>query len=187
MQMLGYCLVALLILPSTCAPVVQSPSDSTDAAVYAAVLDSLAMPGKSIVLVDSTLVFTRRMPTLQPLQREAGVDSLMIQSFLKKGETSRTLPRTLPLQRDVYRVEEQDRPFGETGGPKERWKAFYGRYPGSAGLFHLSGIGYNQDRTRAILYVSHGCGGLCGSGRVVVLSRTGDTWRIYKEVILSVS
>lgn len=48
-------------------------------------------------------------------------------------------------------------------------------------IFHVSAVGFNRDRTRALVYVGHHCGMLCGGGRYHVLVKTDGRWQEYKE------
>jgi hypothetical protein len=58
------------------------------------------------------------------------------------------------------------------------WEEFYALYRGSTGHISLSSIGYNKDRSVAMLVIDRGCGSLCGSGDVVTLKRVGARWRV---------
>jgi len=51
------------------------------------------------------------------------------------------------------------------------WKMLYDRYPDSGGWIELSAIGFNADKTVAIVYVAHHCGMLCGRGGLQVLEK----------------
>ena len=44
--------------------------------------------------------------------------------------------------------------------------------------YSVSNIGFNAERTQAVVYVSHVCGGTCGSGSYLFLERAGSRWRI---------
>ena len=58
------------------------------------------------------------------------------------------------------------------------WEDFYERYPGTAGFVRVSRPVLSADRERALLYLSHHCGGVCGSGHVLLLVRSGAQWRV---------
>ena len=64
--------------------------------------------------------------------------------------------------------------FGKQGG---NWPAFYQRYPDSGGYVEVSAVGFNPSKTRAMVYVSHYCGGLCGGGSYHLLEKSGGAWR----------
>lgn len=63
--------------------------------------------------------------------------------------------------------------------PMQFWRAFHARYPDSSGLITLSRVGFNAARTQALLNVDRGCGGLCGDGTVILLTRSAEgRWRV---------
>ena len=64
------------------------------------------------------------------------------------------------------------------------WPEFYRRYPKSAGYWQFSRPGYNTARDEAVLYVSHSCGGLCGTGHLYLLSKQDGKWTVKNRVML---
>ncbi len=73
------------------------------------------------------------------------------------------------------------------GNPRSYWDQFYKRFPGSSGLYELSGIGFNHGHTEALLFVQRHCGELCGSGSFVLLRKTVTGWRVFAVVLVWVS
>lgn len=67
--------------------------------------------------------------------------------------------------------------------PDEYWRAFYERYPDSPGLVQFSSVGFDPSREQALVYVHRSCGGRCGSGRYVLLSRSGEQWDVVDEYV----
>lgn len=59
----------------------------------------------------------------------------------------------------------------------EFWDGFYSRYPGTAGMLRMSLAVVNEDRSKALIYFEHACGGLCGTGHLYLLDRTQSGWR----------
>ena len=64
--------------------------------------------------------------------------------------------------------------FTKQGG---NWPAFYRQYPDSGGYVELSAIGFDRSKTRAMVYVAHHCGGLCGGGSYHLLEKVDAKWR----------
>lgn len=62
------------------------------------------------------------------------------------------------------------------------WPAFYKRFPGAAGIMAFSRVGFSEDGTQALFYISDTCGGLCGTGMYVVMEKHNDRWVIEKEI-----
>jgi len=56
------------------------------------------------------------------------------------------------------------------------WEKFGKQYPGSGGWIELSAVGFNADKTVAVVYMGHHCGGLCGGGGFHVLQKKDGKW-----------
>jgi hypothetical protein len=59
---------------------------------------------------------------------------------------------------------------------EKAWKNFYVTYPGSGGFIQLSAVGFNADKTLALVYTAHSCGSLCGSGGYHLMKKTDGKW-----------
>jgi hypothetical protein len=84
-----------------------------------------------------------------------------------------------------YRVvtqEELDKVF--KGG---HWEDFYKKYPQAGGVWAFSRPGYNSARNQAVLYVSHACGSLCGTGHLYFLAKRNDRWAVQNRLMLWIS
>jgi hypothetical protein len=173
-------------LAAGCAPAVRSappPAEAPDAAVYAAALDSLA-GGKPIVLLDSLVVTTEGGRMYDDLRQTAGAE--IAADLLRRGGAPRAVPAPLPTRSAVRFVQRRELPSG-TGDLEAEWRAFNARHPGSSGYFQVSAVGYDRGGTRAVLYVGHSCGSLCGTGSIVTLARAGNGWRIVESRMLWIS
>jgi hypothetical protein len=67
------------------------------------------------------------------------------------------------------------------------WDDFYGKYPNTAGVVRISNAVLSHDGASALLYVTHGCDGLCGTGSLVLLQKTEGTWVIQRREQLWIS
>jgi len=56
------------------------------------------------------------------------------------------------------------------------WEVFYQRYPDSGGWMELSAVGFNVNKTVAVVYMGHYCGPLCGGGGFHVLEKKDGKW-----------
>lgn len=56
------------------------------------------------------------------------------------------------------------------------WKTFYAKYPDSGGYFEVSRIGFNADRTLALVYAGNYCGSLCGRGSYYFYGKVNGKW-----------
>jgi len=58
----------------------------------------------------------------------------------------------------------------------EGWEAYYKTYPKSVGRGIISRVGFNDERTEALLYFGIQSQGLAGSGHLILLRLQGDQW-----------
>ena len=70
-----------------------------------------------------------------------------------------------------------ERPLGTEAG--DGWEGFRHHFPDSAGYLILSAVGFNADRTIALVYEEHRCGGLCGAARYYILQKRQGLWVRY--------
>jgi hypothetical protein len=57
------------------------------------------------------------------------------------------------------------------------WDGFYKRYPSSGGILEMSAVGFNKEKTRAIVYSGSSCGSLCGSWSFYLFEKVDAGWR----------
>jgi hypothetical protein len=55
---------------------------------------------------------------------------------------------------------------------------FEARFPNNLGFFVVSRVGLNLNKTEALLYVEHFCGGLCGGGEYVLMRKVDGVWHV---------
>ncbi len=53
------------------------------------------------------------------------------------------------------------------------WENFYKQYPNSGGWIELSAVGFNANKTVAVVYMGNHCGSLCGGGGFVLQKQDG--------------
>jgi hypothetical protein len=58
----------------------------------------------------------------------------------------------------------------------EGWTDLRAKHPDSGGIISMSAVGFNADKTIAIVYMGHSCGGLCGGGIYHVLKKVDGKW-----------
>jgi hypothetical protein len=157
-----------------------SPAVADESGVYAAVLENLAFVGREVTVIgDSTVAIAAQDPSLQrelPVELRAG--------FMAANQAPRSLagvsfPSGFALAPSLggRRMDDQE----------AYWNTFFERYPRSNGWIHVSAIGYSSDLSRAVVYVSHQCPGLCGSGDMLILRRDGPAWRVEQLIPVWIS
>jgi hypothetical protein len=60
------------------------------------------------------------------------------------------------------------------------WQDFARRYPGARGYYWFSAVGFNAEKTHAIVQMNNLCGGLCGGGSPHFLEKVDGKWRVVK-------
>jgi hypothetical protein len=179
---------SLLVLPSAAAQAPGSPAprpvDEEEAyAVYAVVLPTERW--KAYVVQAETDVMQPCVRSGPEFERWRDV----VEDFLRENEKTRLLLPRPPLV-EPYRIVSQaeiaaslrdlegpsPRTLGD-GDPRGPWSGFYARFPNSGGYAKLSAVGFDERKQRAMVYVAHLCGMLCGGGRNHLLEKKDGVWR----------
>jgi hypothetical protein len=153
-------------------------------AVYSAVLSAERYNSKMIVVRDETLSGELAIPenftnlisnseyVIDDYQRKNGTEHFIENNFNVKGKV-------------ILLTEEDNEKIFSRGG--DVWKKFYKKYPDANGIITFSRVGMNVWRTEALVYVSKGCGWLCGEGGFIHLQKDNGKWVIKREINLWVS
>ena len=72
-------------------------------------------------------------------------------------------------------------------GSSNGWQMFYSKFPGAKGLIHLSRVGFNSERTQALVNVGIGCDWICGDEHLLLLIKHDSEWKVKSQVLTSVS
>ena len=91
---------------------------------------------------------------------------------------------SIPVQYVLVNRTELDQMFTSVG---RGWSQFYRKYPESSGILSFSYVGFDSEGQQALVGTSRGCGGLCGSGGLVLLTKVDGSWRVKKHVVTWVS
>jgi len=187
---LGHRRLAIALL-ACCATIVgraqdgpPAPIDDPDAyAVYASLLPNewtvTAAHAKRLVFLRETDAYSRCMPKGPSLETDwkTTVDAYRAANasvrFVREG-----FPLGLPYV--VATKAEIDAAFHDDSvkpGLGLGWDGFYKRYPDSGGFLVVSAVGFNAEKTRAMAYIGHSCGSLCGGGTHHLLENVQGTWR----------
>jgi hypothetical protein len=62
------------------------------------------------------------------------------------------------------------------------WDEFHARHPDSGGYFVMSTVGFNRDKTLAVVYTGSTCGGLCGRWALHLLQKIDGKWKTVSGV-----
>lgn len=171
-------LVVLAMVPA--AARAQAPSREDDAAVYRAAIHEF--PTRIIRSTTARPVEfeSLRAVTTRLAERVAAlpdVDASTARAFLIRMRREEPVPDL----GDTTLVWIDEAGWRDLLRARDGMATLADRHPGSAGILVLSAIGYSDDGTQALVYVSHFCP-LCGSGRVILLEREGGAWTVTESV-----
>lgn len=65
---------------------------------------------------------------------------------------------------------------------QDGWKTYQERYPNTPGYMDMSAVGFNKDKTIAVVYFARHCGWLCADGTYYVLRKLENAWTPDKTV-----
>lgn len=156
------------------------PDDVKDAyAVYDSLLGNssggAAVPHGSIAIADHTAIVKLCFDPatqLDPRLEAAG------KNFLEQNIRERTIAAddlTLGRKVELISSTELDAIFSE--GILQGWEKFRKSYPAVHGYVTLSAVGFNADKSFAVVYSAAHCGPNCGAGAFITLSKKDGFWR----------
>ena len=112
---------------------------------------------------------------VQPPKEQESVYRPLIDDYVAKNKAKLVLERKFDL------------PLYALVGPADL-KAIYQRSRVAVGvplndpvIFHVSAVGFNRDGNRALVYVGHHCGNLCGGGTYHLLFKKDGRWQVDQE------
>lgn len=185
---------AALGLVVACAPSAPpspvTPAGAPEAAVYAALIDSVytrPVPD-TLLLGDSTVDFHAPRGGIPTWRTQFDSIPGALPPVLEAVSRSKRASATLPLSRPMRIVTEGERREIFARGIDAGWMEFYRRYPRQRNYLRFSPVAFSRDSLDAMVYYEYHCGGLCGGGDAVWLTRRDDQrWRVRKVVEFWVS
>jgi hypothetical protein len=176
----------------------KSPCQLTqgDYAVYAALAEALSLPEhpenasqrKENLIADTTAAprdIRSHFGTWGYRSKsKAAPGKDTVAAFERKAQSSCLLHPEFG-DRKSYKVITQgdvDKAFKDGG-----WQGFYKEHPEAGGYWIFSRPGYNSERNKAVLSVSHWCGELCGTGYLYFLTKQNDQWKVQNRLMLWIS
>jgi hypothetical protein len=172
-------------LQCTARHTVQGDPELEEYAVYSAVITQMYVPTKVIVLRNEVAVVGSDTPFRPLLNRLTSLSRATMNDYDAKNKAPHPLRPlfTLPNPYVLIGQEEIDAVYQDQGAG---WKRFAEKYPGAPGIITVSRVGFNAQRTQALLLLGQGCGTRCGRGLYVLLVKKHGTWEIAQEELLYV-
>jgi len=178
--------LVLLILGALCqqTPValgevsLREAADPDDYIVYRQALIVLSpdSQGQSKWLVaDSTVTLGIYSGFGERFRQNVDLDSTMVRDYDRKNQARCALDSlTLAANGLVYfRYREYLAAVGNLF-----WTRFREDFPNFRGFARISRVGFNADRTLALLYCEKSCGGLCAEGQFMVFRLVEGNWQL---------
>jgi len=145
--------------------------------VYSAILPTAwpwrEMNAKSLVIMSETEGYKM---CLRPETESEKIIGQAISEYVKLNEKTWRLQRDFGIEKPYELIAYDEL---KPGLKQEGWENFYKQYPNSGGcLIGLSAVGFNVDKTVAVVYMGHrrpGIG-LGGGGRFHVLQKQDGKW-----------
>ncbi len=78
---------------------------------------------------------------------------------------------------DFISIDDFVRPAATRGRTGNAWGAFFHRFPDSGGYVVVSAVGFNSEKTAAVLYVGRKCGPDCGGGSYHLMENRDGKWQ----------
>jgi hypothetical protein len=101
-----------------------------------------------------------------------------IRDYVKKSETPWLLQSSFHIEKTYALILSGELEKAMKDG--QGWESLLRLYPGSMGWLELSAVGFNEDKTVAVVYSGHHCGNLCGGGTFYVLQKKDGKWQALK-------
>lgn len=185
-------LVVPLLLLASCSdddPVSTAPDDLTDDeyAIWSATIDSLVVWEKDdvVVLQNSTDSYPLHdSTTASYLRGQLKVPDAAIQNYEERNAVPATIERKLTLDVEYTLLGKQEIEVIIIAGGYDE---LYSRYPRCNGVTTLSRVGFNVDRTVALVYLSQTPGFLAGVGWAVLLRKVTGKWQVTTSTVVWVS
>jgi hypothetical protein len=112
---------------------------------------------------------------LDPSQDQRSIYLPLLEDYVAKNKNKLVLERKFDLPE--YALIEPT----EIRESQQRFRAADGFPFNASVIFHVSAVGFNRDSTRALVYVGHDCGSLCGGGGYHLLVKKDGQWQADRE------
>ena len=139
--------------------------------IYAMLLESTESPSPVIQAeTESWSAATDEGTGIRGNKAFVKVWGIALRDFARQYRNPRLLTQTVPIEAAYELVSKQK---VLDGG----WDMFYKLHPSSGGFFTFSAVGFDSQKTHAIVQMNHRCGLLCGYGKPHFFEKKDGKWR----------
>ncbi len=147
-------------------------------AVYGAVLNQGMLRDKDLIVESKTMAGVRFSMPESYYRERFGLTTATVKDYLAENAQSRNLKSDRFGDHLFLSGREIAANFADGN---QGWDEFYERFPESEGIVYFSRVGFDFERTQALVYVGYNCGEACGSARFVILKKTNGDWILASE------
>lgn len=182
--------IGLSLMMMGCAPKSRYGKESIlrvdhESAVYTAVLNDMYIDSTRHTLkkIDLIFIFDEASVDIERFQKYRNEMRLVSESTLDDFRAKNEQPHrfaadlNLKVEHKLITRQEIHKLVPIKDGLMD-WSPFYNKYPDAAGVIYFSKIGFNQDRTEALVQIGRGCGRGCGEGGFMFLTKVDGIWKI---------
>ncbi len=166
--------------------------DAEDYAVYSAILTTLyAKSSPNLLVIDKDVAGCVRseknaegalawQKSLDALPRKmTNLSAATVVDFKRKLQSCQQLNTEFSISTKVILFEQQVRKTIFSGqNAQQAWQKFNLKFPGANGYINFSNVGFNADRSQALVDTYRKCGQKCGAEQIVLLSKVNGKWSI---------
>ena len=140
--------------------------------VYSTIIPSVWPWVKTLLIRSETEPYNM---CLRPEKQYEGRIGPAISDYVKQNQKTWLLQRDLRIDRPYETITPDElKSIFEQG--IEGWKTFHQKHPDTGGWIELSAVGFNDDKTIAVVYMGYHCGIVCGGGEFHVLQKKDGKW-----------
>jgi hypothetical protein len=173
-------------------PITQASPEPEEYVVYNALLKEMFIgkETKQLVVEKYTAVSDysngdpgQMLEMLSPLSKETTED------FKTKNEQPYELSDRFNLKVKINFLgkNELEQLFRRRDEKYDGWKIFRQKYRTAGAIVTLSRVGFNADKSQALIFVGYQCDWLCGEGNYILLIKKEGEWKIEKKSMTWVS
>lgn len=146
-------------------------------AVYRAILDDMGREGRIVVVIPDSTVNYNLMPSTQLLEKLPGLQVETLANFNLVNR--KPVPLQLPTGTAAryYLVPQSEIP------PILELRT---KFPDASAIVHFSRVGFNREKTQALIYRSTYWGPLAAVGELLLLSKKNE-WQVTAAALLWIS
>ena len=169
-------------------PIAINSIDVTEYQLYSLILKENFKSSKELVIKQKTVASTSSFPVKgyqETIQKaHADLDVSIFTDFIEKNDSSYNLGDkiTVPSKTITLISNEDVQQFFTSKDVNKGWTDFYKKYPDSGGMIDFTRVGFNEDKSQAIVAVGHYYASLGADGSLIYLTKKNNTWRIVQTI-----